>query len=62
MVVKQALKKLRTKSRWYNNPERLKVEANALDWLNFFLPDNTVPKRIFFDEKKYSLIKPISGT
>jgi len=52
MVVKQALKKLRTESPWYSNPERLKVEADALDWLNSFLPDNTVPKRIFFDEKE----------
>ena len=55
MVVKQALKKLRTKSSWYSNPARLKVEANALDWLDFFLPDNTVPKRIFFDEKNIIL-------
>lgn len=52
LVVKQALKKLRTESPWYSNPERLKVEANALDWLNRTLPDNTVPKRIFFDEKE----------
>jgi tRNA A-37 threonylcarbamoyl transferase component Bud32 len=55
MVVKQALNKLRTKSSWYSNPERLKVEANALDWLNIFLPDNTIPKRIFFDEKNIIL-------
>jgi tRNA A-37 threonylcarbamoyl transferase component Bud32 len=55
MVVKQALKKLRTESPWYSNPERLKVEADALDWLNRFLPDNTVPKRIFFDEKNIIL-------
>jgi tRNA A-37 threonylcarbamoyl transferase component Bud32 len=55
MVVKQALKKLRTKSSWYSYPERLKVEANALNWLNTFLPDKTIPKRIFFDEKNIIL-------
>lgn len=55
MVIKQALRKLRTKSSWYSDPERLKVEANALDWLNSFLPDNTVPKRCFLDEDNFIL-------
>ena len=55
IVIKQALRKLRTKSSWYSDPERLKVEANALDWLNSFLPDNTVPKRMFLDGDNFIL-------
>jgi len=37
-VLKQALEKLRVSVDWFSDPERIQVEAKALQWLNYVIP------------------------
>jgi 5-methylthioribose kinase len=48
-VLKQALAKLRVKEDWFSSPERIRVEAKALRWLNHLAPSGTTPSFIFED-------------
>ncbi len=49
-VLKQALSKLRVKVDWFSDPERIKVEARALRWLNRYAPPGMTPAFIFEDQ------------
>jgi 5-methylthioribose kinase len=42
-VLKQALAKLRVKEEWFSSPERIRVEAKALRWLNHLAPAGLPP-------------------
>lgn len=48
-VLKQALAKLRVKVDWFSDPERIKVEGQALRWLNRHAPPGMTPAFIFED-------------
>ena len=48
-VLKQALSKLRVAVDWFSSPERIRVEAKALRWLNRLAPAGTTPSFIFED-------------
>ncbi len=48
-VMKQALAKLRVDADWFSNPERIRVEANAIRALNSLAPKGTIPLFIFED-------------
>jgi 5-methylthioribose kinase len=54
-VLKQALEKLRVDADWFSSPDRIKVEAKALRWLNQMAPAGTTPAFIFEDEKTHLL-------
>jgi 5-methylthioribose kinase len=51
-ILKQALPKLRVSVDWFSDPERIKVEANALRWMNQSAP-GTAPEFIFEDAPKF---------
>ena len=48
-VLKQALSKLRVNVDWFSSPERIRVEARALRWLNRLAPPGTTPCFILED-------------
>ncbi|MGD1082200.1 MAG: phosphotransferase [Candidatus Sulfotelmatobacter sp.] len=48
-ILKQALAKLRVNVDWLSSPERIRVEANALRWLNRRAPLGSTPSFIFED-------------
>jgi 5-methylthioribose kinase len=48
-VMKQALAKLRVNADWFSDPERIRVEANAIRSLNSLAPKGTIPLFIFED-------------
>jgi len=48
-VLKQALPKLRVNIDWFSSPERIKVEAEALRWLNRVAPLGTTPAFVLED-------------
>jgi 5-methylthioribose kinase len=48
-VLKQALAKLRVRIDWFSSPERIKVEAEALRWLNCVAPPGTTPAFVLED-------------
>jgi 5-methylthioribose kinase len=48
-VLKQALAKLRVEVDWFSSPERIRVEAKALRWLNRLAPPGTTPVFVFDD-------------
>jgi 5-methylthioribose kinase len=48
-AIKQALAKLRVEVDWFSSPERIRVEAKALRWLNCSVPPGTTPAFIFED-------------
>ena len=54
-VLKQALSKLRVSVDWFSSPDRIKVEANALRWLNRSAPPGTTPAFVFEDKDNYLL-------
>ena len=51
-ILKQALPKLRVSVDWFSDPERIKVEAAALRWMNRSVP-GAAPAFIFEDAAKY---------
>lgn len=48
-VMKQSLAKLRVDADWFSNPERIRVEANAIRALHALAPEGTIPLFIFED-------------
>jgi 5-methylthioribose kinase len=54
-VVKQALAKLRVKVDWFGNPDRIRVEAEALRWIHRLAPPGTTPLLIFEDATNHLL-------
>lgn len=48
-ILKQALAKLRVNVDWFSSPERIRVEAKALRWLNCWAPPGSTPSFIFED-------------
>ena len=48
-VLKQALRKLRVNADWFSSPDRIRVEAKALRWLNCSAPPGTTPGFVFED-------------
>jgi tRNA A-37 threonylcarbamoyl transferase component Bud32 len=48
-VLKQALRKLRVNADWFSSPDRIRVEAKALRWLNRSAPPGTTPGFVFED-------------
>jgi len=53
-VMKQALDKLRVDRDWFCSPERIFYEAEAMRWLDRYVPGNT-PKLVFEDRSEYIL-------
>ncbi|HEX4488861.1 MAG TPA: phosphotransferase [Terriglobales bacterium] len=51
-ILKQALPKLRVSVDWFSDPDRIKVEAKALRWMNRCSP-GTAPGFVFEDAPKY---------
>jgi 5-methylthioribose kinase len=54
-VMKQALAKLRVNVDWFSNPDRIRVEAKALRWLNCLAPVGTTPSFVFEDPANHLL-------
>jgi 5-methylthioribose kinase len=54
-VLKQALSKLRVTTDWFSNPERIKVEAKAIRWLNRLAPPGTIPVFLWEDPANHML-------
>ena len=54
-VLKQALPKLRVAVDWYSSPNRSKIEAVGIHWLNALLPEHKLPKLIFQDDALHLL-------
>jgi aminoglycoside phosphotransferase (APT) family kinase protein len=54
-VLKQSLPKLRVQADWFSDPERIRVEAGALQWLNAVTPPGTTPAFIFEDAANHLL-------
>ncbi len=54
-VLKQALPKLRVTVDWFSDPERIRVEAKALRWLNRLAPPGTTPFFVFEDPANHLL-------
>jgi 5-methylthioribose kinase len=52
-VLKQALAKLRVDVDWFSSPERIKVEAEALRWLNRVAPPGTTPAFVLEDAENH---------
>jgi|ERR1700730_4420901 len=48
-VLKQALPKLRVSADWFSSPERIRVEAKALRWLNRLAPLGATPEFLWED-------------
>jgi 5-methylthioribose kinase len=55
-VLKQALQKLRVNIDWFSSPERIKVEAEALRWLNRVAPPGTTPAFVLEDAKNHLMV------
>ena len=55
-IVKQALAKLNVKEDWFSRPERIFVEARALDELPNLIPVSSIPAFIFEDKEQFILI------
>jgi len=53
-VMKQALAKLRVDGDWFCSPERIFYEAEAMRWLERYVPGNT-PELVFEDRSEYIL-------
>jgi 5-methylthioribose kinase len=54
-VLKQALSKLRVSIDWFSRPERIRIEAKALRWLNRSAPAGSTPIFIFEDLENHLL-------
>ncbi len=54
-VLKQALAKLRVNIDWFSRPERIRIEAKALRWLNRNAPTGSTPLFIFEDLENHLL-------
>ena len=54
-VLKQALNKLRVQAEWHADPERIHVEARALDWIGRLCGPDVVPRRLFEDRRHHLL-------
>jgi tRNA A-37 threonylcarbamoyl transferase component Bud32 len=54
-VLKQALSKLRVNIDWFSRPERIRIEAKALRWLNRSAPSGSTPVFIFEDLENHLL-------
>jgi 5-methylthioribose kinase len=54
-VLKQALSKLRVNIDWFSRPERIRIEAKALRWLNRSVPAGSTPVFIFEDLENHLL-------
>lgn len=54
-VLKQPLAKLRVHVDWFSSPERIRVEAEALRWLNRFAPPGTTPSFVLEDAANHLL-------
>ncbi len=54
-VLKQALEKLRTTVEWFSDPRRIEREARGMEALGRWLPEGSVPRLIFLDEKNHIL-------
>lgn len=54
-VLKQALDKLRVQEEWHADPERIHVEARALDWIGRLCGPDVVPRRLFEDRRHHLL-------
>ncbi len=54
-VLKQALPKLRVSADWFSNPERGRVEAKALSWLNCLALPGTTPAFLWEDPANHLL-------
>jgi 5-methylthioribose kinase len=52
-VLKQALRKLRVNADWFSSPDRIRVEAKALRWLNRSAPPGTTPVFVFEDSENH---------
>jgi 5-methylthioribose kinase len=55
-VLKQALPKLRVNIDWFSSPERIKVEAEALRWLNRVAPPGTTPAFVLEDATNHLMV------
>lgn len=54
-VIKQALPKLRVAADWFSNPDRIRREALALQWLKELAPSGSVPAFVFEDPTHHVL-------
>lgn len=54
-VLKQALDKLRVQAEWHADPDRIHVEARALDWIGRLCGPDVVPRRLF-EDRRYHLL------
>jgi 5-methylthioribose kinase len=54
-VLKQALSKLRVRADWFSDPERVRVEAKALQWLNRLALPGTTPAFLWEDQANHLL-------
>lgn len=52
-VIKQCLEKLRVQVDWFTSPERIHIEALALEYLPELTPEGTVPQLVFEDHPRY---------
>ena len=54
-VLKQPLRKLRVTANWFSSLERIRVEANALRWLNRLAPPGATPAFLWEDWENHIL-------
>ncbi len=54
-VLKQALEKLRSPVEWFSDPRRIEREARGMEALVRWLPERSVPRLIFLDERNHVL-------
>lgn len=54
-VLKQALPKLRVSAEWFSSPERVRVEAKALRWLDRLAPPGATPEFLWEDPANHLL-------
>ncbi|MBE2182615.1 MAG: phosphotransferase [Anaerolineae bacterium] len=52
-VIKQCLEKLRVQVDWFTSPERIHIEALALEYLPELTPEGTIPRLVFEDHPRY---------
>ncbi len=52
-VIKQCLEKLRVQVDWFTSPERIHIEALALEYLPELTPEDTIPRLVFEDHPHY---------
>jgi len=52
-ILKQALAKLRVSADWFSSPERIRVEANGLRWLNRLAPAGATPAFLWEDSDNH---------